>query len=81
MSEADDPHAVIPQPGFLSEPAPAAVLAALPRELSPLVQVAMIDFVVATRAEDAAAALDALVRNPQVDAVVREAASRGLAQL
>ena len=63
------------------DPVRAAVLSALPRELSPLVQVAMIDFVVATRDQDAAAALDALVRNPQVDAVVREAATRGLAQL
>ena len=63
------------------DPVRTAVLAALPRELSPLVQVAMIDFVVAARDPDAAPALTALAGNPQVDAVVREAAQRGLAQL
>lgn len=63
------------------DPVRAAVLAALPRESSPLVQVAMIDFVVAARDDETAPALKALSLNPQVDAVVREAAQRGLAQL
>ncbi len=53
----------------------------LPRETSPLVQVAMIDFVIASRDEGAAATLDALTRNPATDAVVREAARRGLVRL
>ncbi|HEX2101300.1 MAG TPA: zf-HC2 domain-containing protein [Candidatus Synoicihabitans sp.] len=63
------------------DPVRDAILAALPRERSPLVQVAMIDFVVAARDEGTAAALTALTSDPQVDAVVREAAQRGLAQL
>jgi hypothetical protein len=63
------------------DPVRAAVLAALPREVSPLVQVAMIDFVVAARDGDTVPALTELAQNPQVDAVVRQAAQRGLAQL
>lgn len=62
-------------------PVRAGVLNALPRETSPLVQVAMIDFVIASRDEGAAATLDALTRNPATDAVVREAARRGLVRL
>ena len=63
------------------DPVRAAVLAALPRERSPLVQVAMIDFVGATGDPATAATLTALSRDDRVDAVVREAAERGLAQL
>lgn len=63
------------------DPVRAAVLAALPRERSPLVQVAMIDFVVATGDPATAATLTALTHDDSVDAVVREAAQRGLAQL
>lgn len=63
------------------EPVRAGVMSALPRETSPLVQVAMIDFVVASRDAEAAPTLSRLSRNTTVDAVVREAARRGLAQL
>lgn len=63
------------------EPVRAGVIHALPREPSPLVQVAMIDFVVASRDAQAGAALASLSQAPGVDAVVREAARRGLAQL
>lgn len=58
-----------------------AIVTALPRERSPLVQVAMIDFIVASGDPDSGAALAALARDEQVDAVVRQAAERGLAQL
>jgi hypothetical protein len=63
------------------DPVRAAINAALPRERSPLVQVAMIDFVVAARDAEAARTLTALAEDPKVDGVVREAAHRGLAQL
>jgi hypothetical protein len=63
------------------DPVRAAINAALPRERSPLVQVAMIDFVVAARDVEAARTLTALAEDPKVDGVVREAAHRGLAQL
>ncbi len=62
-------------------PVRTGVLNALPRETSPLVQVAMIDFVIASRDEGAAATLDQLTRNPTTDDVVREAARRGLVRL
>lgn len=62
-------------------PVRTAIAAALPRERSPLVQVAMIDFIVATGDASTIPALSALARDEQVDAVVREAAQRGLAQL
>jgi len=62
-------------------PVRAGVLNALPRESSPLVQVAMIDFVVASRDAGAATALDSLTRNPATNDVVREAARRGLVRL
>ncbi|WP_221032902.1 zf-HC2 domain-containing protein [Actomonas aquatica] len=62
-------------------PVRAGIINALPREPSPLVQVAMIDFVVASRDPDAAPALNRLAQNPSADAVVREAARRGLALL
>lgn len=62
-------------------PVRAGVLNALPRESSPLVQVAMIDFVVASRDGGAEAALNALTRNPATTDVVREAARRGLVRL
>jgi hypothetical protein len=63
------------------EPVRAAVLSALPRENSPLMQVAMIDFVVAARDSEAGPTLTALAQDEQVHEVVREAAERGLAQL
>ena len=62
-------------------PVRSGVMSALSREPSPLVQVAMIDFVVASRDAEASPTLTRLTRDPSVDAVVRQAAQRGLAQL
>jgi hypothetical protein len=59
----------------------AGVLASLPREQNPLVQVAMIDFLVAARDSTATAELEKISRNEAIDRVVRDAAKRGLAQL
>jgi len=59
----------------------AGVLASLPREQNALVQVAMIDFLVAARDRDATPELEKLVRNEAIDQAVRDAAKRGLAQL
>ncbi len=57
------------------------VLTALTREESPLVQVQMIDFLVATRDREAAPALERLTLAASTDTNVREAAKRALAQL
>ncbi len=59
----------------------ASVLACLPREASPLVQVGMIDFLVASREHGAAPELRKLAANDQADADVRESARRALDQL
>ena len=59
----------------------SGVLASLPREQNPLVQVAMIDFLVAARDRDATPELEKIARNETVDRAVRDAAKRGLAQL
>ena len=59
----------------------AGVLAALPRETSPLVQVAMIDFMAAVRDDAAAPVLESLVRTPTLDESVRAAARTALALL
>jgi hypothetical protein len=59
----------------------SGVLASLPREQNPLVQVAMIDFLVAARDHEAAPELGRMVRNETLDRAVRDAAQRGLAQL
>lgn len=59
----------------------AGIVASLPRETSPLVQVAMIDFLVAARDQAAAPAFEQLTRTPQLDDSVRQAARRALAQL
>lgn len=59
----------------------AGVLASLPREQNPLVQVAMIDFLVAARDPAATPELEKISRNENLDRVVRDAAKRGLAQL
>ena len=59
----------------------ASVLATLPRDPSPLVQVAMIDFLVAARDRDAVPELERMSRNELLDRAVRDAAKRGLAQL
>jgi len=57
------------------------VLASLPRENSPLVQLAMIDFLTSVRDRDAAPAFEALTRDAAIDAAVRDAAQRALVQL
>lgn len=59
----------------------SGVLATLPREQNPLVQVAMIDFLVAARDREAVPELERIVRTDTIDQVVRDAAKRGLAQL
>jgi hypothetical protein len=56
----------------------AGVLACLPRETSPLVQVAMIDFLVAAREHSAAPELRKLVGDSQADVDVRESARRAI---
>ncbi len=63
------------------DPVRAGVLAALPRENSPLVQVAMIDFFAATRDRAAAPVLEDMIRSTTIDEAVRQAAQRALAQL
>lgn len=59
----------------------SGVLASLPREQNPLVQVAMIDFLVAARDRDATPELEKISRNESIDRAVRDAAKRALAQL
>ena len=59
----------------------SGVLATLPREQSPLVQLAMIDFLVAARYREAAPELERMARSETVDRAVRDAAQRALAQL
>lgn len=59
----------------------SGVLASLPREQNALVQVEMINFLVAARDHDAAPELERMTRNPALDLAVRNAAKRGLAQL
>ena len=59
----------------------AGVLASLSREQNPLVQVAMIDFLVAARDRDAAPTLERFTRDATLDRSVRESARRALVQL
>lgn len=59
----------------------ASIPALLDREQSPLVQVAMINFVAAARDRDAAPSLEKIVRNETIDKAVRDAAKSALAQL
>ncbi len=59
----------------------AGLLAALPRESAPLVQLAMIELLATVRETGAEPILDQLSRNPQIDANVRDAAKRALATL
>lgn len=59
----------------------AGVLASLPREQNPIVQVAMIDFLVAAHDREAAPALEKLSASSGEDRGVREAARRALPQL
>ncbi|MBA3848590.1 MAG: hypothetical protein C0502_01160 [Opitutus sp.] len=59
----------------------AGLLAALPRESAPLVQMAMIELLATVRETGAEPILDQLSRNPQTDENVRDAAKRALATL
>lgn len=59
----------------------AAVLASLPREQNPLVQLSMIDFLAASRDREAAPALEKISANETADQNVRDAAKRALTQL
>jgi len=59
----------------------AGVLASLPREQNPLVQVSMIDFLAAARDREAAPVLEKLSTGEAIDPSVRDAAKRALTQL
>lgn len=59
----------------------AGLLAALPRENAPLVQVAMIELLTSARERDAAPLFDRLARDEAADKHVRDAARRALATL
>ena len=54
---------------------------AVNRQMSPLVQIALIDFMVKTNTRDSAETLRRLARDPQVNAAVRARAAWGLQQL
>ncbi len=56
----------------------AGVLACLPREANPLVQVSMIDFLVATKSREAAPELVKLAGDDKTDADVRDSARRAV---
>lgn len=58
-----------------------AVGVSLPREQSPLVQLAMIDFLTAARDHDARPVLEKLAGDAAADSNVRDAAARALSQL
>ena len=57
------------------------VLASLPREQNPLVQLELIDFVASAQDREARPVLEKISQNEAVDVVVRDAARRALAQL
>lgn len=59
----------------------AGLLAALPRENAPLVQLAMIELLANVREPEAAPLFDRLARDETADKNVRDAAKRGLASL
>ncbi len=59
----------------------SGVLAALPREQNPLVQLELIDFVAASQQREAAPVLEKLSQNEMIDVSVRDAAKRALTQL
>ncbi|MBA4135841.1 MAG: hypothetical protein C0518_00830 [Opitutus sp.] len=59
----------------------AGLLAALPRESAPLVQMAMIELLASVRETGAEFIFEQLSRNPQADENVRDAAKRALATL
>jgi hypothetical protein len=56
----------------------AAVLACLPREQNPLVQVSMIDFLAAARAREASPELLRIADDEKANADVRESARRAV---
>jgi hypothetical protein len=56
----------------------AGVLACLPRETNPLVQVSMIDFLVATKAREASPVLTKMAADDKTDSDVRESARRAI---
>jgi len=58
----------------------AGVLAALSRETSPLVQVAIIDFLTAAKAQEAQPLFERLSQEPAVNETVRAAARRGISE-
>jgi hypothetical protein len=58
-----------------------SILNALPRESSPLVQLAMINFLTSVRDRQAGPIFEDLVRTPRVHEAVRTAAQRALSQL
>jgi hypothetical protein len=58
----------------------AGVLASLAREQNPLVQVAMIDFLVAARDSEAVQTFQTLANSTDTDRSVKEAARRAIAQ-
>ena len=57
------------------------ILATLPREQNPLVQLEMIDFVASAHDRAAAPALEKMAKNESINRSVRDAARRALAQL
>jgi HEAT repeat protein len=57
------------------------VLDALPRQVSPLVQIALIDFVVEVNGREATEALRRLSMDPMLDGAVRARAAMGLEQV
>ncbi|HVS51816.1 MAG TPA: zf-HC2 domain-containing protein [Opitutaceae bacterium] len=59
----------------------SGVLASLPREQNPLVQLELIDFVAAAHDREATPVLEKISRNETIDQSVRDAARRALAQL
>jgi hypothetical protein len=59
----------------------SGVLASLPREHNPLVQLEMIDFVTAARDREATPVLEKMSQDNALDRTVRDAARRALAQL
>jgi hypothetical protein len=58
-----------------------SVIETLPRQTSPIVQIALIDFVVETRAGEATDTLRRLSSDPMMDQAVRARAARGLQQI
>jgi hypothetical protein len=58
----------------------SGVLAALSRETSPLVQVAMIDFLTAAKAQEAQPVFERISQQPELNENVRAAARRGISQ-